>query len=163
MRFDPREVSIYGPQQVLDSISEVVTENVEVNEIKDTMQYDAPLQKIPMVSCSDSLVRLHFQTERFTEKTIFVPVSIINLPEDKELKIFPSNVSVSFNVGLSRYDSIGATTFSFYVDYKKALEGADRLEVSCKETLPSVFGLKIKPSEVDYIIEMKTSEEKAKK
>ncbi len=163
MQFEPREVSVYGPQQVLDSISEVFTENVELNEIKDTMQYDAPLQKIPLVSCSDSSVRLHFKTERFTEKTIFAPISIINLPADKELKIFPSNVSVSFNVGLSLYDSIGATSFSFYVDYLKAMEGANRLEVSCKDGHPSVFGLKIKPSEVDYIIEMKSLEEKQKK
>lgn len=155
MSYEPKEVVIYGAQEQLDTISEIFTEEVNVLDIKDTMQSEVPLHVLPMLSCSDSIVRLQFKTERFTEKTFLMPVSIVNMPEDKVLKMFPSNVSVCFNVGLSHYDKIDVSSFTLFVDYQKTLEGAKKLEVRYEnDTLP-IFGVKLSPSEVDYIIEVK--------
>lgn len=154
--FTPKNITVYGPQKVLDSIKEVQTIETTLSEIKDTAVFNLKLKPIDLVSFSDTTISITFKTERFTEKEMQAPISVKNLPQNRTLKIFPSNITASFKVGLSQYDKIDVSSFSFCVDYKEAEKKGKKIKVYAKDAPKAIFGLKITPETVDYIIEEKS-------
>lgn len=156
MTVSPTNVIAYGPQSALDSLEFAFTEESVVSDIKDSMEVKVKLCNIPLVTFSDSIISLGFKTERFTEKTIQAPVSVANLPENRVLRIFPSNISVQFKVALSHYERLDASSFSFYVDYDEAQTGVKKLKVQQKNSPADAFGVKLDPDMIDYIIEEKS-------
>lgn len=158
MTVNPTSVVAYGPQSTLDSMEFVATEETVVSDIKDSMIVKVKLCNIPLVFFSDSVINLGFKTERFTEKTIQAPISIANLPENRVLRIFPSNVSVQFKVALSHYERLDASSFSFFVDYDEAKTGVKKLKIQQKNPPSDAFGVKLDPDMIDYIIEEKSED-----
>ena len=69
--------------------------------------------------------------------------------------VFPSNVSVSFKVGLSQYERIDASSFRYYIDFRDVDNAEDKLHIIPQKIPKEVFGIKLEPATVDYIIEEK--------
>ena len=61
---------------------------------------------------SPEKANLKIPVERFTEKEFKIPLEIRNKPEDINFKIFPSEVSISFLIGLNNYEDIRCIRFS---------------------------------------------------
>ncbi len=159
MTHTPSTVTAYGPQSALDSLSVAKTRYAELSDIKDTQQVQVMLERVPLVIFSDSVINLTFQTERFTEKKLQAPLSIVNLPHDRVLRIFPANVEVSCKVGFSHYETLDAASFTFFVDYADIAHSDGKIAVQWKELPQGVFGLKTTPQSVDYIVEEKNGKE----
>jgi hypothetical protein len=155
IEMEPNYVMAYGPQDDIDSLYIAISEETNLSDIKDTLTQKIKLIHIPHITFSDSIINLTIRTERFTEKQIQTPISIINLPKDRQLRIFPSSVSAICRVGLSNYDKIDASSFTFVVDYKETSHHKNKLPIEIKESPKEVFNIKLETEEVDYIIEEK--------
>ena len=152
--YEPKVVTLYGPQQVISEINAATLRDTSLQEIKDTLRTAVRLQSIPNVSFSDSAINLTIRTERYTEKSIQTPISILNLPHNRILRMFPSTAMVSFRIGLSNYEKVDASSFSLTVDYNDTKDNS-KLTISLKEMPDYVFNVKLSPTTVDYIIEEK--------
>ncbi len=64
--------------------------------------------------------------EKFTEKTLSVPIEVLNLPDSLSLKTFPHVVQVTCQVGLSNFEKLQPSMFSVVVDYKEAIGGQSK-------------------------------------
>ena len=97
---------------------------------------------------------VNIPVERFTEKELKIPVEVRNKPKDVNIKLFPSEVKISFLVGLSEFESITSANFSAYVDYDTIINShSEELDVKI-DTKPSYIQmLRISPATVEYLIE----------
>lgn len=148
----PDSVELTGPTSILDTIHVLQTrkrnfENLD-SEVNTAMNILHP-EKTKVIP---KKVELKVPVERFTEKKIKIPVQIRNKPEDANLKIFPSEVDVSFLVALSDYESISASDFSVFAVYD-SIHSNETLEVMVDKKPGFIQQLRVTPPSVEFLIQ----------
>jgi hypothetical protein len=147
----PGEVTVYAPENILDTMRFAHTDPLILTNLKETIRQSVKLKEIKEISYSPPSVMVTVKTELYTEKTVEVPISVVNVPHGRTLRVFPSVVSVSFQVGLSLYDKINASSFVLAVDYNET--SRKKLPVEIKKQPEKIFNARINPQYVDYLIE----------
>jgi YbbR-like protein len=111
----PAKVTLKGPKNVLEMISVVYTDTIRGENLKKNMEQNVALQ-IPskVVKSFDATVKARLNIEEFTEKAMFLPLSVKNAPAT--YKIFPNKIKLSCTVSLSQYNSVHPNLFEAEVD-----------------------------------------------
>ena len=152
--FRPDSVLAYAPTGMLDTVSVVYTQWVNVENIDDTLFQQVSLQKQKGVKLVPSSVEMMLPVDMYTEKTVEVPLMGVGFPANKILRAFPSKVQVTFQVGLSHFRQIGAKDFSIQLAYEELLKlGSDKYTVKLKKIPTGVSQVRVNPSQVDFLIE----------
>ena len=102
----PDSVLAYAPEGALDTITVAYTRKVKFEDISDTLRQQVPLLAPRGIKFVPASVEMVFPVDIYTEKTVEVPLRGVNFPAGKVLRAFPSKVSVTFQVGLSRFNKI---------------------------------------------------------
>ncbi|MCB8995230.1 MAG: YbbR-like domain-containing protein [Bacteroidales bacterium] len=151
---DPDSVLVSGPDFIVDTLRAVYTQKKDLGKIKKTLKRDVDLEKIKYVYFKESEVQIGFPIEQFTEKTIQVPIEIINRPENVHLQAFPRTIQLTCQVGLSNYEKLDASMFRAQVNYLDAVSTeTNKLVVSITRQPVFIQALRYTPLTVDYIIE----------
>lgn len=117
---EPDSVTITGPASELRTISSWPTDSLSVENLSSDYVGTVGLQEPPpTLSLQPDQVRVEQRVEQFTEKTLFVPVTIRNPPADS-VRIFPDKVKLTCVVGLHRYDSLSSSEFTLVADLSTA-------------------------------------------
>lgn len=118
LTLSPDSVRLTGPAESIASYNNWTTDSLKLDNLNAGFTREIRLTRPPNIIILDPLkVSVTAQVERVTEKTIFVPVKIINTPADS-LKVFPDMVQVSFTVGLSRFQEVTHEDFDLVADLK---------------------------------------------
>ncbi len=150
----PDSINVKGVKSKLDTISEIYTVFEKYIDIDGPQTFEIDLIKIPGTEFSSSRVSCNVEAEEFTEMKYELPIEVINAPEKLKIKIFPTNATIAFNVGFSRYQSIYKEQFRLIVDYKEAGDSKiSRLRVKIAKSPDHISSIRIYPQSVDYIIE----------
>ncbi|MBO7506892.1 MAG: YbbR-like domain-containing protein [Paludibacteraceae bacterium] len=153
----PAKVTAFGPQTELSKLDTIHTELLTISNVKDTITKQIGLQGIRNVRFSDTVITVTIMSEKFTEKSVQLPIAIKNVPNNCTLRIFPSATTINYQVGLSSYEKVDASSFSLYVDFNEAKKnGKDKLKVKFSKCDSKAFNVKLKPAAIDYIIEEKS-------
>ena len=89
-----------------------------------------------------------------TEKTVQVPVEMVNFPATKVLRTFPPKVNVTFQIGASKYNTVNAGNFVIVVSYEELVNNVSGKFSPRLKTLPAgVSHARISPGEVEFVIE----------
>jgi len=150
----PDSVKITGPTAILDTVFSVSTESKIFERLDAQTEKMVYLLHPEKTTISPERVRINIPVERFTEKELKIPVEVRNKPEGVNIKIFPSEVKVSFLVGLGEFESINVSDFKAFVDYDTIIKNhPEDLDVKIY-TKPSFIQMpKISPATVEYLIE----------
>jgi hypothetical protein len=153
----PAKVDVFGPDYILDTLQYAYTDSLVITGLKDTVSQPVSFKRIKDISYSTPKAEVVLRTELFTEKMLDIPIGQINVPKNRMLRIFPSVVRVSFQLGLSHYDTVTAQSFDLSVDYQDILinGGLEKLSIKIEKQPESIFNVRIFPNEVDYLIEIK--------
>ncbi len=156
VEIEPSNVAVIGAGQMFESLNFVKTELLELHNLKDTVSRVVKLKPLAGMRFIPNEVKVKLLVERFTEKKIKVPVTVINCPDDLVLRVFPSQVELSFNVAMSRFSNVNVSSIRVVFDYNQ-LNGNNKtkytLKVEYDEAL--IKNLRVSPSEVEYLIEEK--------
>lgn len=149
----PNEVKITGPGAILDTIDFLSTEyrkyeNVDANITK-SLKILHPLK----TTIKPEKVELKIRVEKFTEKEIKIPIQVKNLPDNKNLKLFPSEIKLTILVGLSEFEVINASKFEVSVDYLSIKDGVENLDIEIGKKPVGVQILRFTPLNVEFLIE----------
>ncbi len=157
IEINPGRIEVYAPKNILDTLQFAYTEPLIIKELKDTVQKTVKMKEIKDMAYSSPAVNVTIKTEPYTEKIVEVPVTSINVPEQYILRIFPSVVNVSFQLGVSLYDKVNASSFVVAVDYNETLNESSqrKLPVEIKKQPDKIFNVRINPKRVDYLVEEK--------
>ncbi|WP_346882089.1 YbbR-like domain-containing protein [uncultured Algibacter sp.] len=155
MVVQPDSVEVIGPNQLVDKISFVETENLVLNNIRTDVMVNTKL-KLPSnqldIKFSETDVNIKAKVEKFTEGTLQVPVTIINAPRHIELKYFPKKVSVSYYVSLNNFDAIKNKDFKVICDYSKTSDNQSFLLPELTKVPKLVKNAKISQQRIEFII-----------
>lgn len=114
---DPDSVTVTGPRSMLNSIRQWGADSLILKNLKISQEKYVSLAKPPReISLSNDRVRTIVPVEQYTEKSLFVPLTVLNAPDS--IKVFPANVQVRCIVGLGQYNSLGAKDFELVLDLK---------------------------------------------
>ncbi len=160
---NPAQAVVYASSAILDTLSCVYTETMKMEGLKETTSAEVRLAPLRGAKVVPSKVTVTARVDAYTEKTIEVPVQAVNFPGEKQLRTFPSTVSITYTVGLARDASVTPDLFHILVTYEELLEhqeaGKTKLHLHLRSTPEAVHNIRISPSDVDYLIESTATEE----
>lgn len=116
----PDSVKIIGPKVMIDSIFEVYTKKMNLENINSNFSETIALDVSAFskdVKISTRSIKVNGTVEKFTEGTIEVPVNIINVPENVKINYYPKSVPLVFYTSLSSFSSITPSNFIVQCDF----------------------------------------------
>lgn len=151
--FEPDSVRITVP--VSDTVARQAVAMAGVVElVSDTMSVPVQLSFDNDVESDVNEVRMNVVAQQYTEKTLEVPVSGINFPENVILKSFPSKVVVVFWVRMKDFDRIGASDFKLVVDYNETAGGnSDRAALHVFAQPAGIRNVRLQTQVVEFLME----------
>ena len=152
LKSQPDSVTVVGPKVLLDSISNVFTSNLLLTDVKKDINQTVALEITPNLSFSNKFVQIKGEVDKFTEGKLNIPVSVINLPEDISLSIFPKEVPVVFYTNLNSYNSIDATDFVVVCDYNRLDTSTNVLTPILESYPPTIKNASLQINKLEYVI-----------
>ncbi|MCK5907776.1 MAG: YbbR-like domain-containing protein [Flavobacteriales bacterium] len=151
----PDSITISGPSSMVSIIENVETELFFKDNIRKNSTSVVKLKSLgaDRVEVSDNKVKVSMKVEQFTQNTINVPIIIRNVPKGYLLKIFPDEVAITFNTGLSNFESVKQSSFRVVADYIKIEEGNSQIIPLKQISIDNKIELiKFEPSEVEFLL-----------
>ena len=152
----PAYVTVSGPTADLESIEEWKTDTLKL----ENMQYTTTTRITMMhnerknVSIFPSSVEVKIPVDEFTEKTVEVPLKVINNREYHNVKIYPKKAKITFLVPLSSYELVNERYLEATLDLNEWKQlGHETLRVNITRFPDFCKFVKTSPTKVDFIIE----------
>jgi YbbR domain-containing protein len=153
-RIQPEYVTLSGPENMVDKISAWSSDTLKLDSIDETVNSVLTLRTVNEgnMSVYPKTVRVTIPVDEFTEKTLLIPVNLIN-NKNEIVKIFPQKVKITFTVPLDRY---AETDEDFFV----ASANLDLWRLRNYKVLPVMLSkvpsyckiVKIEPRDIDFIV-----------
>lgn len=158
IRIVPDSVTAYAARPDLDKLMFAYTVSDTVSGLNSDKVIPYKLVSLKNIKFVPDVVDIDVPVEAYTQKNVEIPVECINLPENLNIKFFPSKVKLSFFVGVSEVDSINMKDFSVAIDYD-GIKDSKQASVPVRITSsPSyVRNLTISPPNVEFIFEYKNT------
>lgn len=153
----PDSVEVSGPRDIIDTMRYVSTRQLVFDDLSDTVSTSVQLILPNQVEASERRVSVTVPVQPFSEMNLRVPLKINGLPDSLRIKTFPSEIQVSFRVGISEYEDIDKSQFRAVVDVAPVLsdDRPERLKVRLDRVPPNIESLSFSPIFVEYILEKK--------
>lgn len=151
----PDSVTVSGTNNRIDTMTAVYTLPHPDITLIDTTTITLPLHLPEKVECSCSAATVKYFVEPYTEKSIEVPVTAINMPKGYTFKAFPQTVKVTFQLGLSQFEKVGANDIDAIADMA-AIENstqASRIKVKLADVPSFITNVSYSPLFIEYILE----------
>lgn len=151
---DPSEVTISGPEKVIDTINEVYTVEDRLLEISESVEYPVSLSyPNDVVVLSEEKVLVRGEVDKITDGSYSLPFKIINLPRNVIISTYPKEVKVVYQVALKDYNKIPENSFRIQCDYKQTEDNnLDYLIPKLVDKPEIITNVKIVPNKIEFLI-----------
>jgi hypothetical protein len=109
IKIEPDSITVFGPETELDSINSWPTESLILEHIRENVSKLIKLEspKDNQIGLSHQYVEISANIVEFTEKELFIPISIITAPKGSEkYRIFPASAKVFAKAPVSKYNEL---------------------------------------------------------
>jgi len=155
IRLRPNYVTISGPADILQKINYWKTDSLILKDVEVPVEQTLALQgsKESNITFYPKNVQVKVPVDDFTEKTVQIPVKLINKKNYYNIKLYPQKVKVTFMVSLGKYASINSDFFEAIVDLNQWHEnGYETLPVKLTSFPDYCKIVSIEPKALDFII-----------
>ena len=152
---NPSYVTLSGPANALNKIKTWNTDSLMMDSVNETVRTNTNLQPVreANVSIYPRSVQVIIPVDEFTEKTVLIPVKLINNRDYYHVKIFPQKVKVTFTTSLNRYAEMDDDFFEASTDLSLWRDnGYSTLPVKLTRFPPYCKIVKVEPQNIDFII-----------
>lgn len=147
---DPSSVTVYGPEETIDTLKSVqtvlVTKNNVGQEFSEMVALDLHEGKIQSNTKS---VKVTINVVKFTETDIKVPIST---PDSLKLRLFPEEMTVKCLVAIKDYASMTPENFRVVPDMEQLKARQHLLDLHLVKWPQYIQVLETSPDKVEYII-----------
>lgn len=150
LKLEPDSVQISGPQSVVAPIYEWPTAILSLKDLKNNYEGELALKTAPAaLSLYPTWVKVSVPVEQVTEKTLFVKIQVKNATQ--QYRLFPSQVRLICNVGLSQFNTLSSNDFKAEVDLSnEALQDGNTVPVTVSLQPTIVTNVRFAPKVVEY-------------
>ena len=145
----PDSITIYGPENVLKSITNVYTEKQNFRNINSKIDISIPVKLEKDVNADIKTVNVRMDVDRYTEAV--ANVEIKNYSKHR-LRLFPDKVKIKYIVSLTDYNIINDKSFSIEIDTASISQKSNFLPIYITDYPSNTKIISIEPKEVEYII-----------
>ena len=154
IRLKPDSVEVFAPQEVLDTMRYAYTQQFMLSELSRSGIYTVGFQPQKGVYYLPDQVQINYDVDFYTEKTVHIPIQEVNFPAGVSLRTFPSEASVTFRIGASKYNSVSPQDFLILISYEELIQNdSPKVRLHLKSIPEFISNVRIRPEEVDYLIE----------
>lgn len=147
---DPPTITIFGPQEVIDTVKSVKTVEVSKVNVSQSFRETVGLDLLGGEIRSDvKEVTVEVKVEKFTEKDVEVPIKVA---DSLRMRFFPETMKVKCLVAIKDYASIVPEDFSVAVDRRQLEALQPLLDVRLASWPQYVQVLSTSPDKVEYLI-----------
>ncbi len=149
----PVSVKIAGPGEYINKISKVYAVNEAATGINESVTLQCKLelpQSFPKVEILPNEAEVFVPVEKFTESSIEIPLVII--PDSLKVKVFPSNVRITYLVGLKDFQRIDKGLFRAVIDLNQSSSSESKARVKIEEAPSYAKIIRVEPEEVEYLV-----------
>jgi YbbR domain-containing protein len=151
---NPSYVTLNGPASVIENINSWKTDSLKLTDVHQTINTQLKLQLVKEgnLNVYPKSVQVHMPVEEFTEKTLSVPVKLVNNPHYDAVKFFPQRVKITFTVPLSRYAEIDEDFFEASADFSLWQQGYSVLPVKITHLPVYCKVISLMPQNIDFLV-----------
>lgn len=153
---NPAYVTVSGPAEELKRIKEWRTDTLTLTDMQHTTTTRLGMvhNQMKNVSTFPATVEVKIPVEEFTEKTVEVPLKVINNKEYHDIKLYPKKVQITFQVPLSSYRQVDEQFIEAVLDLNEWKQlSHETLTVKITRFPDFCKFVKCSPAKVDFIIE----------
>ena len=156
IKVTPQQISISSDSATLAKIDTLYTEKIVLNNLNHRVEQltaiEVPEALEGLIALSHNKVNLQINLDEYAQKTIQLPVQVINAPPNTSVKTFPAIVQVTLTAPYTLFDSLNANTVKASVDFKQISSHAEKLTISVTSSISDNKITQISPQKVEYII-----------
>lgn len=153
--YTPDSITVSGPATALRELEYISTEPIVINMVDKTIKTTVKIKKPKGLNLtfSNEVVIVEVPVEKLTETMIDVPVDIINLGSDYNVKLIPARIQLTYRTTLNNYGRINPNLFEAVVDGSKIDTLHKRpLRVQLVTEPKFTYDIRMRQEYVDYII-----------
>ncbi len=156
VRFNPSEIEVYGPENILDTLTGIYTQRVEFENLNEPLKTEIKLKPIEGVKMELNGVELLANVEEFTEKNFNLPIIPVNAPQKLILRTFPATVIVTCLLPLSQYNELKGSDLEVTVNYQELdTINSSTIPVNITKKPTWLKNFRLNPDKVEYLLEQK--------
>jgi hypothetical protein len=150
----PDSILISGPLSIIEKVKEISTETITINNLKASIDKTIKLQisNENEISYSQKEVQLTIIVKEFTQKTLIIPVQLINVPSQIELKIIPEKLNITFDISMEKFNTYNENDFSIICDFNKRNDEGSFIIPEFLKKPDSILNVEIQENKVKYLI-----------
>lgn len=144
-------VKIVGSEDMVSTITKVVTEKLTLNNVKKDIDQTINIQQIADIEIFPKQVNVSADVMKFTEGTMESSINIVNKPSNLEINYFPKNVTISYYVDLENFKSVKPSDFKVECDFAAVGEGQSYFIPKIVKKPDFVKRVVLKQKRIDFI------------
>ena len=151
----PDYVTVSGPATFIDRLTNWKTDSLNANQVNNSINTELQLVSPQQsnVSIYPKSVLVNIPVDEFTEKTLEIPIKLINNRTYSRVTLFPKKVKVTFTVSLSNYAEVNADFFEAVADLDDwQKKGLTLLPVRLKQQPDYCSVVRVQPANVNFIL-----------
>ncbi|MDE6452147.1 MAG: YbbR-like domain-containing protein, partial [Odoribacter sp.] len=150
----PDSIWVSGPAAIVDTLEYIATAPWHLKELKKNIHRKLKLIPLPSCTFNEEEAEVSIEVEQFTEAKRTLPITACHVPDSMNIRLFPTNVNISYEIGLSKYEQVTDEDFIFSIEYPKD-PNINFLEVKASQLPAFIKNLTYSPQKVEYILEKK--------
>ena len=152
--FLPDSINVIGASNVLDTLKTIYINRPNKTDVKKsfTDRFSLLNPAPEQLEFSESETSLKVVIDRFSEKTIKVPIRLFNVPDSIALKLFPSSINLTFSASLAKIKATTASDFIISCDFRLLRAGDESMKLKLIDAPNQLQNLRWSPKEVEYLI-----------
>jgi len=155
IQIQPDSIHVLGPKTILENMAFIGTELWKPEHNKSSI-LNHPLHLLDQnntLILNPTKVAVTLNVEQLTEKSFFVPITLLNAKDS--VRIFPDKVKVSFSVPLSYFDIVQPTDFQLIADFKDVKPGSNinTLPIQVLKQPMTISNLRFRSKAIEFFIE----------
>ena len=152
----PDSIQVSGPLKEISKISYVsALIDADLN-IENDYTADYEIVRDKKISYEFSSGKAVIYVDRYSEKTIKIPILVRGIPDSLDLRLYPNEVDISFQSSIKRLKNISEKDFIVSVSFDPKKKNLSKdLDVSIDSFPSSLKNLKISHKKVEFLIKNK--------
>ena len=152
----PDSIQVSGPLKEISKISYVpALIDADLN-IENEYTVDYEIVRDKKISYEFSSGKAVIYVDRYSEKTIKIPILVRGIPDSLDLRLYPNEVDISFQSSIKRLKNISEKDFIVSVSFDSEIKNLSTdLDVSIDSFPSSLKNLKISHKKVEFLIKNK--------
>lgn len=151
----PAKIHLLGPPEEIDTITRLRTVPLRLNEVQESFTHSVSLEAVPHLPhtrFSAEQVQVSATVFRFSETVVDVPVSIVNLPGNYEIRTFPPTVGVLCRGRIENLKNLSPDDFRIEANYTSPDPETGRLNLSLALKPDRVSDAVLLENSVEFIV-----------